>query len=63
MRDDDLPTSPVGHGVEEAPGGVWSETALDEGDVVRRLDAHHGEQLHEQSRRRRVQRGVPFGGD
>ena len=49
MWNDDLLTSPVGHGVEEAPGGVWAETALDEGDVVRSLDAHHGEQLHEQS--------------
>ena len=43
MMNDDLPTSPVGHGVEEAPGGVGAETALDEGDVVRRLDANDGE--------------------
>ena len=39
----DLLTSPVGHGVEEAPWGVGAETALDEGDVVRRLDANDGE--------------------
>ena len=54
-------TSPVCHGVEEAPGGVLAGAALDEGDVVRRLDADHGEQLHQQSRRRRVQGGVPAG--
>ena len=54
-------TSPVRHGVEEAPGGVMAGAGLDEGDIVRRLDADHGEQLHQQSRRRRVQGGVPAG--
>ena len=39
----DLLTSPVGHGVEEAPGGVRAETAFDEGDVVRGLYANDGE--------------------
>ena len=39
----DLLTSPVGHGVEEAPGGVGAKTALDEGDVVRGLYANDGE--------------------
>jgi hypothetical protein len=43
-------TFAIRHRIEEAPGSLVSHPALDERHVVRRLDADHSEQLHEESR-------------
>ena len=52
-------TFSVGHRVEEAPGGIRAESALDEGDVVGGLDADDGEQLHEEPTTRTFVRVKP----
>lgn len=43
-------TFAIRHRIEEAPGSLVSHPALDERHVVRRLDADHSEQLHEEPR-------------
>jgi hypothetical protein len=43
-------TFPVGHGVEEGPGGADRVPAADKGHVVTRLYGHHRHQLHVDSR-------------
>lgn len=42
---------PIRHGVEETPRRLVTDATLDERHVMRRFDADHGEELHEQTGR------------
>ena len=42
-------TFSVCHGIEETPGGIRSNSALDERNVMRSLNAHDSEKFHKES--------------